>query len=389
MKRALVLLAVLVMAGMFFVHTTQAGSAKSGGIYYESRPDEVALYLSDVAFVRDTVVLPTTQDTSVLLPPGTYTNTLILTENGARVHHYRISPQTDGVYSGIAYVLSWETEAQGDTREVTLEYLMSGGSWSANYDMTILSDTSVRLAFNAEIYNTGLTLEDTTVYLVAGRVDLSQQVDQVSQVTMNQYMVGYDENTSVNLPALGVGSVDLQYIYPVGTLTAEPGDTLYVNLVDSDFVARRLVVWNATTDQETDVIYKVTNNSELPWAEGVVRIYQDDLFMGSDFVETTPITSEGSITAGSLPDVRVRRTESQEYKSDVTRDYYQHNVALEVTNHGTEEITLIVFDTWNNDAWEFVFSDEPQREQDNILRWEITLAPGEARTITYQFRIDY
>ena len=50
------------------------------------------------------------------------------------------------------------------------------------------------------------------------------------------------------------------------------------------------------------MIHKVRNTTDLPLAEGIVRVYQDDLFQGSDFIETTPVGSEGSVTIGSLPD---------------------------------------------------------------------------------------
>jgi hypothetical protein len=44
--------------------------SEAGGISYASLPDEAALYLNDMAFVRDTVTLPA-EPVRVLLPPGT------------------------------------------------------------------------------------------------------------------------------------------------------------------------------------------------------------------------------------------------------------------------------------------------------------------------------
>jgi hypothetical protein len=377
----------------------------AGGISYASLPDEAALYLNDMVFARDTVVLPN-DEVRVLLPPGTFANTLILTEDGERVRNYRITPQGADVYysqaafrygsgsygggGGTAYSVTWDSTAGEDaqTREIKLEYLMSGASWTPSYDMRILSDTQVDLAFFAEIYNTSLVLDETTIYLVAGRVDLSQQVDAVSQVTFNQYAVGYDSGAVVELPALGVGAVDLQHIYALGQVTAEPGDIVYANLVAGELAARRLLVWNATAEQEVDVIYKVTNDSETPFAEGIVRNYQDNLFMGSDFIETTPPGSEGSVTVGSLPDVRVRRTESSEYHG-TGNDYYLHTVELTISNFSENEFDLIVLDRWEEEAWQFEYSLTPERQPDNLLRWEITIPAGETMTITYTFRTEY
>ncbi len=381
----------------------QAASASSlseaGGISYASLPDEAALYLNDMVFVRDTVTLPA-EPVRVLLPPGTYANTLILSENGERVRHYRITPQSSDVYysqaafrygtpsysgGGSAYIVTWESDAE-ETREIRLEYLMSGASWSPSYDMQIVDDKTVQLAFFAEIRSTSLILDGADVFLVAGRVDLSQQVDQVSNVAMNQYAVGYE---SVELPAIAVGSVNLQHIYPLEQVSAEPGDLVYVNLLDGSFSARRLVVWNAGTDQETDVIYKVMNSTETPLAEGIVRTYQGNLFVGSDYIETTPPGSEGSVTVGSLPDVRVHRTASEEYHGEERKAYYQHSVELKIENFSDQPLDLIVLDPWEENAWQFEYSLEPVRQQDNILRWEISLPAGGDMTITYQYRTDY
>jgi hypothetical protein len=375
---------------------------QGGGISYASLPDEAALYLNDMVFVRDTVMLPD-ENVRVLLPPGTYANTLMLTENGQRVRTYRITPQSPDVYysqaafrygtssytgGGTAYIVTWENSGTAEAREIRLEYLMSGASWTPTFDMQIVSDESVRMAFYAEINCYSLLLDEATVYLVAGRVDLSQQIDQVGQVTMNQYAVGY-EDSAVTLPALGVGSVDLQHIYRVGQVSAEPGDMVYVNVVDETLAARRVVVWNASTAVETDVIYKVTNSTEIPLAEGIVRTYQGDLFMGSDFIETTPPGSEGSVTVGRLPDVRVHRTISQEYHGEVRRPYYQNSVELKVENFSEEAVNLMILDRWEENAWEFTYSLEPVRQQDNLLRWEVSLSAGGELTITYQYRTEY
>jgi hypothetical protein len=396
------LAAVLIVGGAALVGRPAVSAStlsQAGGISYASLPDEAALYLNDMVFVRDSVTLPA-EAVRVLLPPGTYANTLILMENGARVPNYRVTPQSADVYysqaafrygtpsyggGGTAYIVTWDSDAQ-ESREIKLEYLMSGASWSPSYDMQIVDDENVKLAFFAEIHSTSLVLEGADVFLVAGRVDLSQQLDQVPMVAMNQYAVGYE---SVELPAIGVGTVDLQHIYPVKQISAEPGDMVYVNLLDGTFTARRLVVWNASTSEETDVIYKVLNSTETPLAEGIVRSYQGNLFVGSDYIETTPPGSEGSVTVGSLPDVRVHRTASEEYHGDARPDYYEHSVELKIENFSDEPLDLVVLDQWEQNAWQFEFSLEPVRQPDNTLRWEISLPEGGDMTITYQYRTEY
>jgi len=148
-------------------------------------------------------------------------------------------------------------------------------------------------------------------------------------------------------------------------------------------------VWNAIAGQEVDVIYKVSNSTETPLAEGIVRVYQDGLFMGSDFAETTPPGGEGSVTVGRLPDVRVRRGETQTYQVEAGNDYTLHDVTLEVQNFGAQDLALTILDAWEKDAWQFEYSVTPERQADNLLRWEISVPAGESVTITYQYRTEY
>lgn len=392
---------VLALAGAGWRVSLARAGGSAGGFSYASLPDEAALYLNDMVSVRDTVMLPG-GNVRVLLPPGTFVDTLILTENDARVKTYSVTPQTGDVYysqaafrsgnvgysgGGTAYILVWDSPvADSETRQVKLDYLMSGAYWTPTYDMQILSDESVQLAFFAQVTSSALMLDETEVTLIAGRVDLSRQVEMEDQIMMNQAAVGYNEMGATS--TLGIGSVDLQHIYPLGKVSVEPGDSMYVNLVDMTLAARRLLVWNASGAAEADVIYKVKNESEQPLTQGIVRAYQNGVFLGSDYIETTPIGSEGSVTVGTLPDVRVRRAQTQEYKNPQGNDYYQNSVTLEVENFSEKDLDLVILDRWEEYAYEFEFSQEPERQPDNLLRWEVQIKAGEKLTITYSYQTD-
>jgi hypothetical protein len=135
------------------------------------------------------------------------------------------------------------------------------------------------------------------------------------------------------------------------------------------------------------VIYKVRNETDEPLAEGIVRSYEDGLFIGSDLMELTPVGSEGSVTVGQLQDVRVDRSETT---TEIDQDAYEylHQVVLTISNFGTESIDLEVVDVWLPEAEAFTFSAEPERETGNVLRWAVTVEPGEEEVIEYTFRVD-
>jgi hypothetical protein len=350
-------------------------------VKYTSQPDEIAVFLNDIAFAQDTILLPGNVDVQIVLPERIYQDTLILRENGERVSNYHINRNSGQV------LLEWVSSSGEEAREVTLEYLVGGISWTPKYDMWLGDDedTTVEFDFFAEIVDTDLLLDESPVRLIAGRVDTSQQFTSVSSVTFNQFAAGYDEAEATS--EILTGSATIQHVYDVDTVTASPGDTLYIGLQENTLSARRLHIWNAQSDDQVTVIYKVRNDSDLPFVEGITRTYQNDLFLGSDFIELTPIGGEGSVTVGFLQDVRVNRSSTQtallaaSYEEDTL-----HEIDLTLTNFSDKTIDITVIDYFSSDALDFNFSVEPIRTVDNLFSWDLTVEAGETLTLSYQFK---
>ncbi len=225
-----------------------------------------------------------------------------------------------------------------------MEYLLGGVSWRPTYDMWVGADTdeTVELDYFAEISDSALELDDVDTQLVAGMVDLNRPIAPAAELSMNQKLAGFEMADSLAVSA-PVGQVDIQHTYDIGKLTAEPGDTIYSQLVGQELPARRLHIWNAPTDEQVTVIYKVKNESDQPFSEGVVRNYQDGLFIGSDFIELTPVGGEGSVTIGHLQDVRVKREQTQT-AVDMGRFDYQYEVTLTIENFTPTTVHMDVVD---------------------------------------------
>jgi hypothetical protein len=372
---------LLVALTVMLAAVPPAGAAATGDqVTYTSRPDEVAVFLNDIAYARDSVALPAGVDARIELPATTYADTLILREDGERVSPYRLERQADGL------AVEWHSGPAAGAREVTLEYLLGGVGWRPRYDLWLGADTdtTVELDFLAEVQDWALPMADVETRLVAGRVDPSQMVEAMAQVSANQSIAGYQEPL---VPAAPAGPVDISHVYDVGRLSAEPGDVVSVRLEGGTFPARRLHLWNAGSDDRVTVIYKVLDEGPLPFAEGIVRAYQDGLFIGSDAVEQTPVGGEGSITVGRLPDVRVDRSQRSTALEDGTYASL-HEVELSVSNFGTTPVDLEIVDPWPPEAQDFHFSLEPERAQDNLLRWHVTVEPGSRLVISYDYRTE-
>ncbi len=371
----------LVLVTLLLVLLTLAAPAAADQINYVSQPEEVVIFLNDIAYVRDTLRIPNDAEARIVLPPQIFQDTLLVHQGDARLAQYRISRSDAGLLLTIA------AASGDDLRDIHLEYLTAGIGWKPVYDMTFTDDVSagVDFYFYAEVKNDSLALDDVAVTLAAGRVSTTEQLDAVSTVTTNQYIAGYDETGTA---ALTQGAVTIQYVYPLpDTMTAAPGETLYAQLFGGNLPARRLLLWNAPSDRQVATIYKVENASGVPLTEGIVRSYQADLFVGSDFIEFTPVGSEGSVTVGGLQDVRVDRTETVTYHDEWPSDQDTlHEITLTMSSFSTDAIDLEVVDFYPPGASKFEFSAVPEFEPGNLLRWQVNVPAGETVEIVYSFR---
>jgi hypothetical protein len=378
---------VLILTTLTLVGSSAAGAATAAAaegderISYASQPDRLAVFLNDIAYARDTVQLPGGLDMRVTLPDSVLPDTIILREDGQRVPEYRLDRST------IPLALEWQSGADSGVSEVTLDYLLGGVGWRPTYDMAVGADTDTTVGFDyiAQIVDGSLRLEDVDTRLVAGYVNLSGPIAPMAELSANQALVGYSDVVTP-LPTT-TGQVDIQHIYELGAISAEPGDTVFRQLVSDTLPARRVHLWNAQTDTQVTVIYKVENTSDQPFADGIVRAYQGGLFIGSDPIELTPVGSEGSVTVGHLQDVRVKR-ESTRTAVTAGRFDLRDDVKLTIENFTDETVHIEVVDYRPPEAEMLQASMTPQEEPGNVMRWEIAVEPESEVVIDYHYLID-
>jgi len=372
--RFLLLSVLLLIGGLVSVSAQES-------VQVTSKPDEVDIFYNNIAFVKDTMQLPTGASVQIALPDQVYADTLIVRENGRRVMDYSLVQDS-------RLLVEWDSTATGDTREVTLQYRMGGLSWVPKYDMFLTSQDvdHVDFDFFAEIHNSTFTADSVLVKLVAGNVGLTTAFagDFAAGASMNQTVAGYDTAAAPQTPTL-TGSTTIQYIYEAGTMALDTTGTRYIGLLSTNLAVRKVNLWNANYDAQVYAIYKVKNESNIPLADGLVHSYQDNIFLGSDAIELTPISSEGSVTVGTLQNVRVNRTEN---RTSLNTIFYseQVDVTLELNNYGADPVTIDVVDTYPTGGRDYTFSQEPGKQGDNQYRWTVTLAPGETVKITYQYK---
>ncbi len=352
-------------------------------VNYISQPEALTVFLNGIAFARDSLRVPGNATVHIVLPDTIYQDTLIVRSADGQLSGYRVSRASGQT------VLQLTTQTRAEFQELTLQYLTTGISWTPLYTLDFSKETTdkVGMSFVAQLQNDIFDLDGVDVQLAAGRVDASSQVVSPSAVTINQYVAGYDDSDD-GASNLGTSAVTIQSLYPFEGLSAQPGDALYLKLYEGQLTARRLLLWNASSDLQPVVIYKVKNSTDLPFAEGVVRSYQDGLFVGGDLIEFTPPGSEGSVTVGNLQDVRAHRDELATAETTTVGSDTLHEVTLTLANYGAAAVEIDVVDSFPTDAEQFTFSQDAAREPGNLLRWTVTIQPAESVDIHYSYKTD-
>lgn len=385
-----------------------AFTLQGDAMVYESVPDEAVIY-NGLVYARDTFDLPGGVQVRMLMPGGLLPDSLVIVENGERVSLFRFVGGTVGAEAPVSvepYVSSsipavdvgtsprlveWDSAAEGE-REVVLEYLVRGVSWKPVYNMTVLDDEKVLYSYGVQITNGSLRLEGASLKLVAGMLGAEQYTPQMTAaqqaVSWNTAWELEGDVGNYGMGGEGGASVSVHHVYDIGRQTVRRGETTYINLLTQELGYHKHYVWDTSMGQAVHLIYRVKNDSEWPFAEGLVRVYQEGIYMGADYVEWTPTGSEGSITVAAAADVRVKRAETVE-KMKSRGDYeYFHEVTLKLENFGDEALEITVIDRQHPSGVEFRFSDEPEEKPDNVLSWEVEIPAGGEKTVEYEFYTD-
>jgi hypothetical protein len=104
----------MLLVGVLFLMIVPAYAAEQ--LTYISQPEEVTVFLNNVVFVRDSVVLAGDTEAQIVLPAEMVQETLIVRDGGARVSGYSISRATGQAVLRLA-------PSGDDLREISLDYL--------------------------------------------------------------------------------------------------------------------------------------------------------------------------------------------------------------------------------------------------------------------------
>lgn len=154
--------------------------------------------------------------------------------------------------------------------------------------------------------------------------------------------------------------------------------------------------------RHTDAVYrraKLSNTTGAPLLPGSVSLYVGDDYIGQNRLDYTPNGAEVELILGVEERVSVkreltRREVDKRLLRDVRQLVYGYEIRLENLQPAPARVT--VQDQYPVSRHEQIkvrldrIEPEPVEQTDlNILKWQLELAPGEKRTIRYEYQIEH
>lgn len=150
------------------------------------------------------------------------------------------------------------------------------------------------------------------------------------------------------------------------------------------------------------VAARFPNATEALFLAGEVYAYQGADFVGRGRVATVAPGDTFEVQLGADPSIEVRREEVERRVDPSTgfggggRVRHLRKARIVLENHRRAAVTLDVLDRYpvsRNDEIR-VERDRPslapaETRDDGVVRWEVTLAPGEKRTIEFGYRVEH
>ena len=395
-KWIIVVLAILVLGGGVFMATRSANGDTDVNVpIFESVPDSVVIYQGNMALVKDEMKIYSGKEVQVILPPQAVTSTVEIVDGGKKIERFKFKSQADRSARG-GSLLSWKSPRTGE-RKITLSYMMQGMSWTPIYIMKILGDDKVAMQYRVGIRNDTDASSLVDMRLVSGEIGSPSTGSGIYYRQLNnaQFKVSaYERAQSVgrlsqSSPYIGATKISAHYTYKLPNAPLEKKGITFVTLQDRKFNAKREYVWVTTTGQKVDIVYTVANNSGQPFAQGLVNVFKNGIFVGSDLIEWTPSGAKGHVTIGSAVDVQAEKTVDIDYvKERGHRKEYLHRMKLTVKNFSGRTKVVKVIDQKYPDSVEKTFSVQPASVGNNTYLWTLTVPPGVRKEVTYSFYSD-
>ncbi|MHC5062168.1 MAG: hypothetical protein ACYTFK_13980, partial [Planctomycetota bacterium] len=349
--------------------------------------------------------------------------------------------------------LDIELGSRANGQKLLVSYLGKGVTWAPSYVVDITEEDNARISAKAAVINEACDLDDVTIQLVTGFPHL-QFADVLSPLALKENLAqflqslikgeserGRDAAVMFNvmrqsasswrgsdrravMPAYGAAeagkvSEDL-FFYPLENVQLARGQVGYFPLFTETVPYKHIYEWKIPDYVNTEDRYRrrreeerepeeevwhslrLQNTAKLPWTTAPAQILKEDLILGQDTLNYTPVQGKTTVRITRAVSVKAEQVEFEiDRKRDAMRMYGDHfdlitiQGKLSATNLLPKQIKLEITKTLSGE----VKSSEPEAKIEKLaqglhrmnttaeLTWTLELKPDEHKEIGYTYDV--
>ncbi len=312
--------------------------------------------------------------------------------------------------------------------DIAMTYLQTGIRWLPSYAIRLSDDGKAQLTLRASLVNDAEDLENSSVHFVVGVPSFAFQ-GEVDPLALNRVAAAIQPRFTVSaargqarvdaeaqrvareaeapppglrdLPDLPGEDVGELYMYELKDVDLKVGEVGMLTVFSATAPYKQAYEWNADTEDVWQCV-ELTNNTAMPWTTGPAAVYSDWRMLGQDTLNYTPPKAKKRVKVTITRNIGVSQTEEEidrQHKA-IRRDGYEWDLVtlkadLAMANYQKQKADTIVTKTLTGELVEA--SDEPEVTHasellqkfnpTSLLKWNVTVAPGETKTLTYTYKV--
>lgn len=305
--------------------------------------------------------------------------------------------------------LNWKLDSlQAAKFNAEVAYLSGGFKWEASYNI-IASEKSdmIDLVGWVTMENiSGTTFTDARVKLMAGDIEKSPTRERMSSRRNYEFAVGAGGGSSRRYgePVVSERSFDEFHLYSLALpVTLRDKEVKQVEFTRASGIkSSRLYIVESQVNVVEPVkvqVWREFRNSEanklgIALPKGTVRFYAQDEdkqleFVGDNKIEHTAKDELIRVRAGNSFDLVGERRIVEASRDEANRKA-QMTVEVKLRNRKTEAATVVVRETTEPVDWKLLAQSQPHVRKDaRTFEFNVTLAPGEEKTVNYTIELNW
>lgn len=305
--------------------------------------------------------------------------------------------------------LNWKLDSpQAAKFNAEVAYLSGGFKWEASYNI-IASEKSdiIDLVGWVTMENiSGTTFTDARVKLMAGDIEKSPTRERMSSRRNYGFGGGAGGGSSRRYgePVVSERSFDEFHLYSLALpVTLRDKEVKQVEFTRASGIkSSRLYIVESQVNVVEPVkvqVWREFRNSEanklgIALPKGTVRFYAQDEdkqleFVGDNKIEHTAKDELIRVRAGNSFDLVGERRIVEASRDEANRKA-QMTVEVKLRNRKTEAATVVVRETTEPVDWKLLAQSQPHARKDaRTFEFNVTLAPGEEKTVTYTIELNW